>query len=102
MDVDAALARAVDDLSGEDLAEGRDDDEIRREFTEGFEKVRGSDLFRLEDRQAETVGQELDRRGRDRPAPPLGAVGLRDDADDGITAPDQTFQGRDGERRASP
>ena len=49
--------RSVDDLPGEDLPEGRDDDEIRCELTEGFEKVRGSDLFRLEDRQAETVGQ---------------------------------------------
>ncbi len=97
VDVDAAYARSVDDLSGEDLAEGRNDDEIRRELPEGFEKIRGSDLLRLEHGQAEGFRNDLDRRRRQRPAPPLGAVGLGDDADDGIAILDEAFQGRNGE-----
>ena len=51
--------RTEDDLFGEDLAEGRDDDEIGREIPESGEKGRVPHLFRLEDRQAEIIGQEL-------------------------------------------
>ena len=97
MDVDAAQSGTEDDLFGEDLAEGRNDNQIGREIPESGEKGRVPHLFRLEDRQAEIIGQELDRRGRRRPSAPLGAVRLRDDADDGIAVFDETCQGRDGE-----
>ncbi len=52
MDVDAPLLRAVNDLLGENLAEGRDDDEVGREFPEGFEEIGMPDLLRLEHRKA--------------------------------------------------
>ena len=79
------------------MAEGCNDNQIGREIPESGEERGVPHLFRLEDRQTEIIGQELDRRRRRRPSAPLGAVRLRDDADDGIAVFHETCQGRNGE-----
>ena len=96
VDIDAAEAGAADDLPGKDLAEGGQDNQLRREGPEGVQKRRLPDFFRLEDGEAEAVGGGLDRRGSRHAAPPLGAVGLGDDADNRIALTDQSFQGGNG------
>jgi hypothetical protein len=91
----------VNDLPGENPAEGGDDDEIRREPPEGIEKERFPDLLRLKEWKVQVFGEDLDGGRRRCPATPLRPVGLRHDADDGIAAPYQTLERRNGESGCS-
>jgi hypothetical protein len=59
VDVDAAPFLSVNDLPGEDLAEGCDDNNLRCELTEMGKKRGVPHVFRLEDTQAKIFGQNI-------------------------------------------
>ena len=62
MDVDAPLRRRVNHLSGKNLAKGGDDDKIRRQSPKCIKKKLFPDLFRLDERQVQLFGQDLNGR----------------------------------------
>ena len=82
MDVDAAQGRQRKNLLRQDLPEGDDDDEIRRESAQDVDEIRRFDAHRLIDRDAMFLGEYLDGRRQKLLPTPLVSVWLRHDGND--------------------
>lgn len=94
LQVDAAVARQVDDVLGNDFAVADDDDGVGGKRLQLLVNFRRADLFRLVDGQAKFDGRALDRRRRDFPAAPRGLIRLRVDAANSVPGGGQCPQRR--------
>ena len=98
MDVNRPQRRNIEDFLRKNLPERRRDAQIGVEIQQILIPI-PADAFWLKDRDALRCGVLLHGGHGELLAAPLGAVGLRDHADDRISALHQGFEGWHGELR---
>ena len=98
MDVDAAMRRQFENLSSEDLPVGGDDDQVGMHFRQSRSRLRRPQAWGLENREAETKGGLLHRRGGEGAASASRPIRLGDYPNDTVGRR-QGFERWDGESR---
>ena len=96
MDVDAAMRRQFENLGSQDLPVRGDDDQVGMQLRQSPSRLRRPETWRLKDREAETKGGLLHRRGGKGPPAASRPIRLGQDADQ-REARGQRLEGGQGE-----